>query len=170
LRFTSLTKQKILDGDPSLHFALLRLQLVELIRTCTSTPGGDISPVLNFATTQLAPRAPTKKEFLEDLEKTMALLIFSPDDLAPPLAGLLDRSLRQKVANDVKEAILLSQGARRKAQIRDVVELRQWAEKEARESKKDLPNNIDLGLEFERHESNEDSEMQNNGELETMVT
>src|SRR2546429_5534923 len=78
---TSLTKRKILDGDSSLHFALLRLQLVELIRTCTSTPGGDITPALTFATTQLAPRAPTKKEFLEDLERTMALLIFPPDNL-----------------------------------------------------------------------------------------
>jgi len=51
---------QILDSDPSLHFALLRLQLVELIRTCNATPDGNITPALNFATTQLAPRAPTK--------------------------------------------------------------------------------------------------------------
>lgn len=142
---------QVLDSNPSLHFALLRLQLVELIRTCNATPGGDITPALNFATTQLAPRAPTNKEFMEDLERTMALLVFPSDSLEPPLAALLQPTLRRQVADRVNKAILSSQNIRRDAAIRGLVRLRAWAEDTARQSKKDLPSHLDLGLD----ESNE---------------
>ncbi|KAI9797423.1 MAG: hypothetical protein M1833_005463 [Piccolia ochrophora] len=159
---------QILDHNPSLHFALLRLQLVELIRQCTAKPDGDITPALNFATSELAPRAPTKPEFLEDLERTMALLIFPPDNLAPPLAALLDPSLRKSVANRVNEAILISQGARREARIRNMVRLRAWAEHKAREAKKDVPSRLPLGLDHEATEKNgaQDTVMRENGETD----
>ena len=115
---------QILDENQSLHFSLLRLQLIELIRTCTSTPNGDISPALEFATSQLAPRAPTNPQFLEDLERTLALLIFPSDNLAPGLASLLDPSLRKDIATRVNEAILENQGARKEARLRGLVKLR----------------------------------------------
>jgi len=137
---------QVLDNDPSLHFSLLRLQLVELIRKCNSVPGGDITPALTFATTQLAPRAPTNPEFLEDLERTMALLVFPPDDLEPQLAALLHPDLRRTVADKVNKAILASQNQRRAAKIRDLVRARAWSENTAREAKKDLPARIELGL------------------------
>ena len=121
---------------------------MELIRTCSSSPDGDITPALTFATTQLAPRAPTNPEFLEDLERTMALLIFPSDNLAPPLAALLDPNLRKTVANKVNEAILINQGARREARIRNLVRLRTWAEAKARDAKKDLPATLPLGLDL----------------------
>lgn len=141
-------ESQVLDKDPSLHFALLRLQLVELIRTCNSSPDGNIQPALTFATTQLAPRAPTNKEFMEDLERTMALLVFPPDTLEPHLAELLQPDLRQKVADRVNKAILASQAQRRDAAIRNLVRLRAWAEDTARANKKDLPARLELdGLE-----------------------
>ncbi|KAH8818486.1 CTLH/CRA C-terminal to lish motif domain-containing protein [Hyaloscypha sp. PMI_1271] len=147
---------QVLDSNPSLHFALLRLQLVELIRTCNATAGGDITPALNFATTQLAPRAPTNKEFMEDLERTMALLVFPSDSLEPPLAALLQPGLRQSVADRVNKAILACQNQRRDAAIRSLVRLRAWAENTAREAKRDLPATIELGLDGdERHEVHE---------------
>ena len=59
-----------MDENGPLHFALLRLQMVELIRTCTASPGGDITPALEFATAMLGPRAAQDEQFLEDLEKT----------------------------------------------------------------------------------------------------
>lgn len=132
---------QLLDTDDSLHFSLLRLQLIELIRACTSKPKGDtsspdISTALQFATTHLAPLAPTNPTFLADLERTMALLIFPTDNLAPQLAELIDPQLRKSVANRVNEAILSSQGARREAQIRKLVRMRAWSEKMARETKK----------------------------------
>ncbi len=101
----------------------------------------------------------------------MALLIFPPNNLSPPLAALLDPSLRKSVANSVNEAILTSQGAEREARIRRLVRLRTWAERSAREAKKDLPTTLDIGLDPDRQNSNgaEDSVMQGNGEADSMV-
>jgi hypothetical protein len=135
-----------LDENPSLHFSLLRLQLVELIRKCSSTPDGDITPALEFATSQLAPRAPTNPQFLEDLERTLALLIFPSENLAPPLAALLHPDLRKEIATKVNEAILQNQGARKEARLRNLVKLRAWAEQKAREAKRDIPDHLDLSL------------------------
>lgn len=119
---------EMLDTNPSLHFSLLRLQLIELIRTCTSSPDGDISDALTFATTRLAPRAPGNHAFLQDLERTMALLCFPPENLAPPLAELMDPALRRNVAAQVNEAILESESWMKEAKIRGLVRLRGWAE------------------------------------------
>ncbi|EGE84817.1 hypothetical protein RJZ56_002903 [Blastomyces dermatitidis] len=161
---------QILDSDPSLHFSLLRLQLVELIRTSTSTPNGDITPALDFATSHLAPRAPTNPQFLEDLERTLSLLIFPSDNLAPSLAALLDPELRKNIANHVNEAILHSQGARREARLRNLVKLRSWAEQKAREAKKDLPEKIDIGLEQDSNDSNDSSQSENqNGSTDDAI-
>lgn len=141
---------KILDENPILHFSLLRLQLIELIRAIVSAPGPPLTsaftPALEFATAQLAPRAPTSPVFQKDLEQTMALLIFPPEKLTPQLKALLDPALRQTVATAVNEAILSSQGHRREARIRNLVRLRAWAEQKAREGKLDLPASLGLGL------------------------
>ncbi|KAF4269176.1 hypothetical protein CNMCM8057_008332 [Aspergillus fumigatus] len=171
---------QILDENPSLHFALLRLQLVELIRTCMSTPNGDISPALEFATSQLAPRAPTNPQFLEDLERTLALLIFPTENLAPSLAPLLHPDLRKDIATRVNEAILQSQGARKEARLRNLVKLRAWAEQKAREAKKDLPEKLDLGLfdgnnvknaqSTSQNGDSNDTVMANNGDVDPMIS
>lgn len=139
--------EQILDTNPSLHFSLLRLQLIELIRNCTSDPDGDISAALAFATTHLAPRAPSNPAFLQDLERTMALLCFPPQNLAPPLAELMDPALRKQVATKVNEAILDAQGVPKEAKIRRLVRLRAWAEQRIRNEKRDIPP-MDLGLDL----------------------
>ncbi|KAL1597812.1 hypothetical protein SLS60_008299 [Paraconiothyrium brasiliense] len=139
---------QILDKDPALHFALLRLQLIELIRNCTSAPNSDITPAINFASSQLAPRAATNENFLKDLELTMTLIIFLPsNDLQPQLAELLRPELRQQVAAKVNEAILTSLGVRGEARIYGLYRARQWSETRAREAGKDLPPSLPLGLE-----------------------
>ncbi|KAJ5138992.1 LisH dimerization motif subgroup [Penicillium bovifimosum] len=170
---------QILDEDPSLHFALLRLQLVELIRTCMDTPGSDITPVLDFATAELAPRAPTKPQFLADLERTLALLIFPSDKLAPSLASLLDPALRKEIATQVNEAILQNQGARKEARLRSLVKTRAYAEQKAREAKRDIPDTLDIGLAGNAHENSNrnddlatnirDTLMSNNSDLDPMI-
>lgn len=136
---------EILDEDKALHFSLLRLHLVELIRPCDGV-NADIQPALKFATEQLAPRAPTNARFLDDLEKTMALLLFPRDSLEPPLAALLSPDLRREVAEEVNQAILKRQSQRREAAIRRLVQLRTWAENTARERSNDLPDRLDIGL------------------------
>jgi glucose-induced degradation protein 8 len=132
------------------------LQLVELIRTCTSSPGGDITPALNFATSQLGPRASKNGQFLEDLEKTMTLLVFPHDSLDPTLAALLQPSLRREVADQVNKTILERQYHRRDAAIRNLLMMRAWSELTARnESKKDLPARIELGLDGDEEDKQE---------------
>ncbi|GAP85911.2 putative ran binding protein in the microtubule-organising centre [Rosellinia necatrix] len=138
----------ILDNDDSLLFALLRLQLVELIRNCNSSPDRDISAALKFAQTKLGPKATVKQEFLEDLEKTMSLLVFPQDDsLDSSLSALLQPSLRRDVADQVNQAILEYQHQRKETAIRQLVQMRVWSEEVARKDcKKDLPAVIELGL------------------------
>lgn len=170
---------QILDKNPALHFALLRLQLVELIRSCNSTPDGDISPALEFATAQLAPRAPTNPQFLEDLEQTLALLIFPGTRLSPALANLLDPRLRKEIAQLVNEAILQSQGVRQEARLRNLVKLRAFAENKARQAKKDIPDKLDIGLLGDRNDTSPPSNISNdplnnrnsqNGTSDTVMT
>ncbi|KAG6042276.1 hypothetical protein E4U41_000020 [Claviceps citrina] len=135
---------EILDEDKALHFSLLRLQLVELIRSCND--GGDIGPALKFATEQLGPRAPTNPKFLEDLERTMALLLFPANGLEPQLAALLDPELRRTAADSVNKAILEKLSTRREAAIRNLVKLRAWVENTARDKCISLPDRLEIGL------------------------
>ena len=153
-----------------MHFALLRLQLVELIRSCSSSADGDISPALEFATSQLAPRAPTNPQFLEDLERTLSLLIFPSENLAPSLAPLLQPDLRKDIATKVNEAILQNQGAHKEARLRNLVKLRAWAEQKARESKKNIPDKLDIGLDGNENGNNNVSASENGAASDTVMT
>lgn len=159
---------QILDGDKALHFLLLRLQLVELIRSCNRT--GDISPALAFATEQLGPRAPTNSKFLEDLERTMALLLFPSDSLEPQLASLLDPELRRSAADSVNKAILDKQSSRREAAIRHLVKLRAWAENVARDKGMSLPDRLDIGLRGDEQERQDHKHAHIETTHEPMVT
>ncbi|KAI1336625.1 CTLH/CRA C-terminal to lish motif domain-containing protein [Xylariaceae sp. FL0016] len=156
---------KILDNDQPLHFALLRLQLVELIRACNNSVDRDISKALQFAQAHLGPRATTNESFLKDLEKTMSLLVFPQDDKTDPsTAALLKPSLRREVADEVNQKILERQQQRKEAAIRQLVQMRAWSEEVARKdsSRKDLPARIELGLDGD--------ETDQNGGHEPMIT
>ncbi|PFH58812.1 hypothetical protein XA68_13180 [Ophiocordyceps unilateralis] len=160
---------QILDDDKALHFSLLRLQLVELIRTCNAD-GGDITPALKFATEQLGPRAPTNPKFLEDLERTMALLLFPQENLDPQLAALQNPDLRRDAADSVNRAILERQSARREAAIRHLVKMRAWAENKARENFIVIPDRLDLGLKGEEPEGQGGSQHTAENGHEPMIT
>ncbi|KAL8866594.1 MAG: hypothetical protein Q9174_006210 [Haloplaca sp. 1 TL-2023] len=137
----------LLEKDPSLHFALLRLQLVELIRKTHPDSDENVLEAIEFATDHLAPRAPADPQFMEDLELTMTLLVFKSKELPPELSAMLDPKLREEVGTRVNEALLKEQGERTKSKLLDLVRLRAWAAQKAREAKKDLPENLGLGLE-----------------------
>lgn len=137
---------------------------MELIRTCTATPGGDITPALEFATTMLGPRASQDSQFLEDLEKTMTLLVFPHDNLDPSLAALLQPGLRREVADQVNKVVLERQNHRRDTAVHNLLMMRAWCENTVRnETKKDLPARIELGLDG-------DDDDKQNGHDEPMVT
>ena len=105
----------------------------------------------------------------------MSLLIFPSDNLAPPLAALLNPTLRQEIAQRVNQALLASQGERTKATLYDLVNHRSWANQKAIEAKKDhFPVTIDLGLTATK-DGTEDSqsgmsEHHHNGQDEAMNT
>jgi hypothetical protein len=78
----------------------------------------------------------------------MALLCFPPDNLAPPLAELMDPQLRRRVGGEVNEAIMVAQGVQKEAKIRGLVRLRAWGEQMLRNQRKDIPA-MDLGLDLQ---------------------
>ncbi|KAI1818473.1 ran binding protein in the microtubule-organising centre [Poronia punctata] len=136
----------ILDDDDTLLFALLRLQLVELIRDCNNGPDRDVRAALKFAQTKLGPMAAANQAFLDDLEKTMSLLVFPQDKLEPSLAALLKPSFRREVADQVNGAISELQRQRDEAAIWQITRIRAWSEDVTRkDTKKDLPR-LELGL------------------------
>lgn len=73
-------------------------------------------------------------------------MIFPPEKMAPEFKELLDPRLREKVASDVNNAILVSKGERAEAKIRQLVRARAWAESQAREAKVDCPPHVAIGL------------------------
>ena len=103
-------------------------------------------PALDFATTHLAPRAPSNPKFLDDLELTMSLLIFPPEKLAPQLAALLDPSLRKEVAKNVNDALLRGEGDKSRCRLLELVKTRAWAERKCRDEGKGIPSRIEIGL------------------------
>ena len=158
---------KLLDRNRKLHFSLLRLQLVELIRASfTSSDNSAVAKAIDFAKENLAPYA-TENPFKNDLERAMALLIVpreawssqppQPSTSSGPTSAnphanqfgalyeLVDPSLRSKVARDVNEAILQSQGSAPEASMRELARTRAWTEHLARETKADVPE-LRLGL------------------------
>ncbi|OVA20225.1 LisH dimerization motif [Macleaya cordata] len=93
---------EILDTNPQLFFHLQQQRLIELIRN------GKVEEALEFAQEELAPRGEENQTFLEELERTVALLAFE-DVSNCPVGELLDISQRLKTASEVNAAILTSQ-------------------------------------------------------------
>lgn len=80
----------------------------------------------------------------------MALLIYPPDNPIPQLAHLLDSDMRREIACKVNEAILTEQGGQREARIHNLLRLRAWVEKKAKEKDKEkYPEECSIGLDAE---------------------
>ena len=172
--------KQILDTNQPLHFRLRRLQLIEMIRTYLSNPTKENTErALEFANQDLAPFAPTNPEFLLGLQQAMGLFILTPASTttststtqtpAHPLSQLLEPAQRRIVAEEVNQAILESQGSRREARLYQLVKTRQWAEKQAREKKIDLPPKLDMGLDGDLSTAENGSNGHANGNGEDSV-
>jgi len=92
----------ILRGNSQLAFHLRQQQLIEIIRE------GRIEDALVFAQQELAPAGEQNPAFLEELERTMALLAFE-DSATCPVGHLLEPTQRYKTASELNGAILASQ-------------------------------------------------------------
>lgn len=158
---------KLLDRDTSLHFSILRIQLIELIRNCPFQSDTDIEPALKFAREQLAPIAPKDPSYIEDLQNAMAIMLYSPDKLdkmPADVQSLLKPDLRENIARRANEAILKQQGYPMQPKLQGLVKLRAWAERRTKETTKGfLPKELAL-WEQSGIAPEEDSVMGGNGD------
>jgi len=159
----------ILDTDDKLHFSLLRLQLIELVRNGDMTKKEDIMAAIDFAAQQLAPRASMDPSFADALNYGMCLVVFNHDKLQPDIRKLLDTNLRREIAEQVNDAILCSQKEPSEVQIRHLMQVRQWAEQKCREMCKKIPSRIPLGLSPDDMSEGAAEEMNGNGDIDAMV-
>eukprot|EP00252_Welwitschia_mirabilis_P004390 TRINITY_DN14749_c0_g1_i1.p1 TRINITY_DN14749_c0_g1~~TRINITY_DN14749_c0_g1_i1.p1 ORF type:complete len:246 (+),score=64.06 TRINITY_DN14749_c0_g1_i1:148-885(+) len=114
---------EILDTNPQLFFHLQQQRLIELIRN------GKVEEALEFAQEELAPRGEENHAFLEELERTVALLAF--EDISNcPLGDLLDVSQRLKTASEVNAAILTSQSHEKDPKLPSLLKMLVWAQKQ----------------------------------------
>jgi len=115
---------EILDTNPKLFFHLQQQKLIEFIRQ------GRIGDALQFAQEELAPRGEENPEFLAELERTMALLVF--DSTGPPtpsaIAELLSPAQRLKTAGEVNAAILESVSQGKEVKLVGLLKLLCWGE------------------------------------------
>ena len=129
-----------------------------------------------FAETHLGPRAPASPETLNDLECTMLLLLFPAEKPIPEkLKYILEPKLREEVAERVNQALLERMGESTHPRLADMVRLRVWSENKARESKIDLPEHIDIGLDQASaaqngHNGVHETGPHSNGDSEPMIT
>uniref|UniRef100_F6GZ85 CTLH domain-containing protein n=1 Tax=Vitis vinifera TaxID=29760 RepID=F6GZ85_VITVI len=112
---------EILDTNPQLFFHLQQQRLIELIRN------GKVDEALEFAQEELAPRGEENQSFLEELEKTVALLAFE-DFSNCPVGELLDISQRLKTASEVNAAILTSQSHEKDPKLPSLLKMLIWAQ------------------------------------------
>ncbi|KAF5728657.1 hypothetical protein HS088_TW21G00806 [Tripterygium wilfordii] len=112
---------EILDTNPQLYFHLQQQRLIELIRN------GIVEEALEFAQEELAPRGEENQGFLEELERTVALLAFE-DVSTCPVGELLDMSQRLKTASEVNAAILTSQSHEKDPKLPSLLKMLIWAQ------------------------------------------
>ncbi|KAI9120481.1 hypothetical protein K1719_007514 [Acacia pycnantha] len=112
---------EILDTNPQLFFHLQQQRLIELIRN------GKVEEALEFAQEELAPRGEENQSFLEELERTVALLAFE-DVSKCPVGELLDISQRLKTASEVNAAILTSQSHEKDPKLPSLLKMLLWAQ------------------------------------------
>lgn len=113
----------ILDSNNLLHFKLLRLNLIEMIRNHKFDPSSDkvsqkifLNDILTFVRERLINKVTNSSKLLMELELTMSLLCFNFDpnvkkieeqkDLPDELRSLFNLSLRNQCCRVVNQAIL----------------------------------------------------------------
>ncbi|KAJ8628523.1 hypothetical protein MRB53_021830 [Persea americana] len=140
---------EILDTNPQLFFHLQQQRLIELIRN------GKVEEALEFAQEELAPRGEENQTFLEELERTVALLAFE-DVSNCPVGELLDISQRLKTASEVNAAILTSQSHEKDPKLPSLLKMLIWAQNQLDEKTTLLfercQRSFCVKLRFVRHE------------------
>jgi len=95
---------KLLANQEKIYFMLQQQRIIELIRQGPEK----IDECLKFARTELAPKAAKNDELLAEMEKVMALLLFS-DPVNSSVGDLLSNERKEKVVVALNDAVLTSQ-------------------------------------------------------------
>ncbi|CAG9464060.1 unnamed protein product [Pedinophyceae sp. YPF-701] len=127
---------EVLEESPALRFRLHQQAFVELIRS------GDADAALEYAQEFLAPQGEENEAFLEELERTVALLAFEDRD-ACPLGSLLDVGQRQESARALNSALLTKQSLPGEPRLVLLLKMMLWAQKQL-EEKATFPQIKDL--------------------------
>jgi hypothetical protein len=77
----------------------------------------------------MAPRGEEHPEYLEELERTMALLAFG-DSFDSPVQDLLHPGQRQKTASELNSAILLSQSQEKDPKLPNLLKMLAWSQEQ----------------------------------------
>lgn len=77
----------------------------------------------------MAPRGEEHPEFLEELERTMALLAFQ-DSIDSPVQDLLHPGQRQKTASELNAAILMSQSQEKDPKLPNLLKMLTWSQEQ----------------------------------------
>ncbi|KAH8835760.1 lish motif-containing protein [Flagelloscypha sp. PMI_526] len=128
----------LFDRNPSLFFHLQQQKMIELIRR------GQIVEAVKFAQEELAPQGEESPEFLEELERTMALLAFDSSATVtsgPPerIGELLSAGQRMKTAGEVNAAILEASNQGKEVKLIGLLKLLSWGER-VLEEKAEFPH------------------------------
>jgi len=102
LKAIELTDQLAVDlltSNPDVHFALLTLHFVELVRA------KDCASALEFAQGKLRPFGKQQDRYREKLQDCMALLAYEEPEKSPLFQYLTD-DYRQTVADELNSAVL----------------------------------------------------------------
>jgi hypothetical protein len=129
-------ESEILDTNPKLYFHLQLQKLVELIKN------ENIKEAIEFAQQQLTHVATEHPSFLDEFEKTMALLAF--DNVSNcPISYLVGMEQRQKTASELNAAILAFQCQEKDPKLPQILKMLIWAQKEL-EKKSNYPKITNL--------------------------
>ncbi|QDZ25534.1 hypothetical protein HOP50_17g80760 [Chloropicon primus] len=112
---------EILEHDSKLFFHLQQQRLIELIRR------KEVDKALLFAQEYLAPLGEENPGFLEELERTLALLAFE-DPLVSPVKDLLGVQRRQQAASELNSAILHAQCQEKEPKLPNLIKLLKWSQ------------------------------------------
>lgn len=129
--------QEILDTKPKLYFFLQQLKLIELIRE------GSLEEAVQFAQTELADLGEENPQFLNELERTMALMAFDKPEESP-FGELLHLSQRQKVASELNSAMLETQNQKTTSNLSNVLRLLLWSQSQLSEKNVKFPVMTDI--------------------------
>lgn len=120
---TSNMNPDILDSKPHLYFHLQQQKLIELIRE------KDTDQALSFAQNVMSELGSENNEFLEELEKTMALLVYEAPETSS-FGHLLNPSQRHMVASELNAAILETQHQETIPKLAGLLKLLLWTQNE----------------------------------------